>query len=65
LDKANYEKEHVSLTTPREKLVKIGARIVRQERYVVFQLAEVGVPQALCAENPPAVDRFRRPPRPA
>jgi hypothetical protein len=31
--------EHWSLTTLREKLVKIGARIVRHGRYVVFQLA--------------------------
>jgi hypothetical protein len=34
------EVEHWSLTTLREKLVKIGARIVRHGRYVVFQLAE-------------------------
>jgi restriction system protein len=32
------EVEHWSLTTLREKLVKIGARIVRDGRYVVFQL---------------------------
>jgi hypothetical protein len=32
--------EQWSLTTLREKLVKIGARIVRHGRYVVFQLAE-------------------------
>jgi hypothetical protein len=35
-----------SLTTLREKLVKVGARIVRHGRYVVFQLAEVAVPRA-------------------
>ena len=40
------EVEHWSLTTLREKLVKIGARIVRHGRYVVFQLAEVAVPRA-------------------
>ena len=39
-----------SLTTLREKLVKIGARIVRHGRYVVFQLAEVAVPRSLFAE---------------
>jgi hypothetical protein len=44
------EVEHWSLTTLREKLVKIGARIVRHGRYVVFQLAEVAVPRALFAE---------------
>jgi Transposase DDE domain group 1 len=44
------EVEQWSLTTLREKLVKIGARIVRHGRYVVFQLAEVTVPRALFAE---------------
>ena len=36
------EVEQWSLTTLREKLVRIGARIVRHGRYVVFQLAERG-----------------------
>ena len=30
---------HWSLTTLREKMVKIGARMVRYGRYVAFQLA--------------------------
>ena len=34
-----------SLTTLREKLVKIGAKVVRHGRYVAFQLAEVAVPR--------------------
>jgi hypothetical protein len=44
------EVEHWSLMTLREKLVKIGARIVRHGRYVVFQLAEVAVPRAMFEE---------------
>ena len=57
------EIEHWSLTTLREKLVKIGARIVRHGRYVVFQLAEVAVPRALFAEILHRIDRLRpRPP---
>ena len=36
----------------REKLVKIGARIVRHGRYVVFQLAEVAVPRSLARQDP-------------
>jgi hypothetical protein len=40
---------HWSLTTLREKLVKIGAKIVRHSRYVIFQLAEVAVPRQLFA----------------
>ncbi len=31
--------EHRSMTTLREKLVKIGAKVVRHGRYVTFQLA--------------------------
>ena len=54
------EVEHWSLTTLREKLVKIGARIVRHGRYVVFQLAEVAVPRALFAEILRRIDRLGR-----
>ena len=41
--------EHWSLTTLREKVVKIGAKVVRHARYVIFQLAEVAVPRELFA----------------
>ena len=53
-----------SLTTLREKLVKIGARIVRHGRYVVFQLAEVAVPRALFAGILRRIDELRPPPPP-
>ena len=36
-----------SLTTLRQRLVKIGAKIVRHGRSVIFQMAEVMVPRAL------------------
>ena len=51
-----------SLTTLREKLVKIGARVVRHGRYVVLQLAEVAVPRALFAAILHRIDRVRGPP---
>ncbi|HEX6015550.1 MAG TPA: transposase, partial [Geminicoccaceae bacterium] len=51
-----------SLTTLRERLVKLGARIVRHGRYVVFQLAEVAVPRSLFAEILRRIDRLRGPP---
>ncbi len=41
------EVEHRSLTTLREKLVNIGAKVVRHGRYVTFQLAEVALPRNL------------------
>ena len=34
-----------SLTSLREKLVKIGAKVVRHARYAVFQMADVAVPR--------------------
>jgi len=40
---------HWSLTTLKEKLVKIGAKVVRHSRYVIFQLTEVSVPRQLFA----------------
>jgi hypothetical protein len=37
--------KHWSLTTLREKLIKIGAKVVHHARSVVFQMAEVAVPR--------------------
>ena len=42
--------QHWSLTTLREKLIKIGAKIVRHARYVTFQMAKVAVPRKLFRE---------------
>ncbi len=39
--------KHWSLTTLREKLVKIGAKVVSHSGYVIFQMAEVAVPREL------------------
>ena len=41
------EVEHWSLTTLRETLAKIGAKVVRHGRYITFQLAEVAIPRSL------------------
>ncbi len=43
----------------REKLIKIGAKIIRHGRYVTFQLAEVAIPRALFAEILHLIDRLR------
>jgi hypothetical protein len=51
-----------TLTTMREKLVKISARIVCHGRYLVFQLAEVAVPRALFAAILHRIERLRGPP---
>jgi hypothetical protein len=39
-----------SLTSLREKLIKIGARVVSHGRYVIFQMAEVAVPRQMFAD---------------
>jgi hypothetical protein len=46
------EVEHWLLTTLREKLVKIGAKVVRHGRYVTFQLTEVAGTKEFVPENP-------------
>ena len=59
------EVEHWSLTTLREKLIKIGAKVVRHGRYVTFQLAEVAVPRELFRKILGLIDDLRRRPVPA
>src|SRR5215472_14829401 len=39
--------KHWSLTTLRQRLVKIGAKVVCHSRSVIFQMAEVAMPRAL------------------
>jgi hypothetical protein len=53
---------HWSLTSLREKLVKIGAKIVTHARYVTFQMAEVAVPRTLFAEILRLIAELRPPP---
>ena len=48
-----------TLTTLREKLVKIGAKVVSHARYVIFQLAEVAVPRQLFAAILRRIERLR------
>jgi hypothetical protein len=50
-----------SMTSLREKLIKIGARVVSHGRYVTFQLAEVAVPRQLFAEILSLIARLRAP----
>ena len=48
-----------SLRMLREKLIKIGAKIVRHGRYVTFQMAEVAIPRDLFADILRRIDRLR------
>jgi hypothetical protein len=54
-----------SLTSLREKLIKIGAKVVRHGRYVTFQMAEVAVSRQMFAEILMMIARLRAPPAPA
>ena len=56
---------HWSLTSLREKLVKIDAKIVTHARYVIFQMAEVAVPRELVQETLRPIDGLRPRPVPA
>jgi len=57
--------ERWSLTSLREKLIKIGAKVVRHGRYVTFQMAEVAVPRQIFADILSLIVRLRAPPAPA
>jgi Transposase DDE domain group 1 len=54
-----------SLTSLREKLIKIGAKVVCHGRYVTFQMAEVAVPRQMFREILSLIARLRAPPAPA
>jgi hypothetical protein len=54
-----------SLTSLREKLIKIGAKVVSHGRYVTFQMAEVAVPREMFADILSLVARLRALPAPA
>ena len=50
-----------SLTSLREKLIKIGAKVVSHGRYVTFQLAEVAVPRQMFQQILSHIARLREP----
>ncbi len=51
-----------SLTTLREKLIKIGAKVISHGRYVAFQMAEVAIPRKLFATIVERIAALRSPP---
>ena len=54
-----------SLTSLREKLIKIGAKVVSRGRYVTSKMAEVAVPRQMFADILSLIARLRAPPTPA
>ena len=57
--------ESWSLTSLREKLIKVGAKVVSHGRYTIFQMAEVAVSQQMFADILMLIARLRAPPAPA
>jgi hypothetical protein len=57
--------EPLSLTSLREKLIKIGAKVVSHGRYVSFQMAEVAVPRQMFRDILRLIAQLRAPPAPA
>jgi hypothetical protein len=51
---------HWSLTTLREKLIKIGAKVVSYAKSIILQMAEVAVPRNLFAAILNRIGRLRR-----
>ena len=56
--------EQWSLTSLREKLIKIGAKVVSHGRYVTFQLAEVAVSRGMFQDILRLIARLRASPAP-
>jgi hypothetical protein len=54
--------ENWSMTTLKEKLIKIGAKVVSHGRYVAFQMAEVAIPRNLFADILRLIAELRPPP---
>ncbi len=48
----------------REKLIKIGAKVVRHGRNITFQLAEVAIPRSVFADILRLIDDLRPDPLP-
>jgi hypothetical protein len=54
-----------SLTGLRDKLIKIGAKVVSHGRYITFQMAEVAVSRQMFADILSLIAQLRAPPAPA
>jgi hypothetical protein len=54
-----------SLTSLKEKLIKIGAKVVRHGPYIAFQIAEVAISRHLFADILRLIAELRPPPDPA
>ena len=51
-----------SLTTLKDKLIKIGAKVVSRGRYFIFRMAEVAIPRQMFQEILRLIAELPRPP---
>ena len=51
--------KHWSLRNLLVKLIKIGAKVLRRSRYVIFQMAEVAISKEVFAEILSRINRLR------
>ena len=54
-----------SLTSVKEKLIKIGAKVVSHGRYIAFQMTEVAIPRQMFQEILRLIAELRPQPPPA
>jgi hypothetical protein len=52
-------------TTLKDKLIKIGAKVVSHGRYIIFQMAEVAIPRQMFQEILRLIAELRPQPPPA
>jgi hypothetical protein len=53
---------HWSLTTLKEKLIKVGAKVIRHAGYLTFQMAEVAIRRNIFRSILRRIAKFRLPP---
>ncbi len=56
--------KHSMLSTLREKLIKIGAKVVHHAKYITFQMAEVAIPRKMFQTMLRRIERLRLAPDP-
>ena len=54
-----HRTSNANAPTLREKVIKIGAKVIAHGRYLVFQMAEVAVPRALFGRLLERIARLR------
>ena len=65
LPSSEFTSQHVGYLALKEKLIKIGAKVVSHGRYIAFQMAEVAIPRRMFQEILRLIAELRPQPPPA